>query len=226
MGSDDLFKKRKKTREKRKYAFRQPKADSYLIVTEGTCTEPNYFTALKKRIVEKLGGNLNVVAAPDIDIYGEGTSTERLIEAADMYVSRANILYQNVWIVFDKDDFDDFDNAVSDAEQRGYKAAWGNQSFEYWLFLHFAYSDADLHRDEWVKKLDQLFREYGLSEDGYHKNMEHLYDKLESIDGIHTAIGNAKRRMADFNPLRDKPSKYAPGTMVYVLVEELIAYLE
>ena len=226
MGSDDLFKKRKKIREKRKYAFRQPKAASYLIVTEGTCTEPNYFTGLKKRIVEKLGGNLNVVAAPDIDIYGEGMSTERLIEAADMYVSRANILYQNVWIVFDKDDFNDFDNAVSDAEQRGYKAAWSNQSFEYWLFLHFAYSDADLHRDEWVKKLDQLFREYGLSEDGYHKNMEDLYDKLETIDGIHTAIGNAKRRMADFNPSRDKPSKYAPGTMIYVLVEELMAYLE
>lgn len=70
MGSDDLFKKRKKSRQKRKYAFRSPKADSYLIVTEGTRTEPNYFNGLKEKIVESIGGMVNVVSAPEITIYG------------------------------------------------------------------------------------------------------------------------------------------------------------
>lgn len=226
MGSDDLFKKRKKSRQKRKYAFRSPKADSYLIVTEGTRTEPNYFNGLKEKIVESIGGMVNVVSVPEITIYGKGMATEKLIEAADMYVSRANILYQNVWIVFDKDDFEDFDKAIENADEKGYKAAWSNQSFEYWLFLHFSYSDADLHRSEWVKKLDELFRKYGLSENGYSKNMPELYERLDSIDGVHTAIGNAKRRMSEFVSGRDKPSEFSPGTTVYVLVEELLQYLK
>lgn len=44
--------------------------------------------------------------------------------------------------------------------------------------------------------------------------------------GVRTAIKNAKRRMADFDSKMDKPSKYAPGTTVHILVEELRGYLE
>lgn len=54
-------------------------------------------------------------------------------------------------MVFDKDDFDDFDLAIEMGEAKGYKVAWSNQSFEYWLYLHFRYSDSALHRDEWEK---------------------------------------------------------------------------
>ena len=50
-------------------------------------------------------------------------------------------MYSQVWVVFDKDDFDDFDEAVALAEKYGFKVAWSNQSFEYWLYLHFNYSD-------------------------------------------------------------------------------------
>ena len=46
-----------------------------------------------------------------------------------------------VWVVFDRDDFDDFDQAVQEGVERGYQIAWSNQSFEYWLYLHFHYSD-------------------------------------------------------------------------------------
>ena len=49
MGSDDLFKKRREARKKRSHEFKTPKANSYLIVTEGECTEPYYFNGLKKR---------------------------------------------------------------------------------------------------------------------------------------------------------------------------------
>ena len=40
MGSDDLFKKRRKERKERKCEMLTPKANSFLIVTEGECTEP------------------------------------------------------------------------------------------------------------------------------------------------------------------------------------------
>lgn len=72
MGSDDLFKKRREDRKKRKYEFRKAKANSFLIVTEGKCTEPYYFKGLQKLIKEKIGGMVDVVEVPVIDIYGEG----------------------------------------------------------------------------------------------------------------------------------------------------------
>lgn len=137
MGTDDLFKKRREARKQRQYEKRQPKANSFLIVTEGERTEPYYFSGLKKLISERLGGTVNIVENPVVDIHGEGCSTTRLIEVTDQLVKEAKILYQNIWIVFDKDDFDDFDEAIRESDRKGYQVAWSNQSFEYWLYLHF-----------------------------------------------------------------------------------------
>ena len=84
---------------------------------------------------------MDIVAQPLIDVHGEGCSTTTLVEVANQIIKDAKIIYQNVWIVFDKDDFDDFDQAIQEAINRGYNVAWSNQSFEYWLYLHFYYSD-------------------------------------------------------------------------------------
>lgn len=112
MGTDDLFKRRREARKQRRYETKTPKANSYLIVTEGKCTEPYYFRGLKKLISEKIGGTVNVVEIPSIDIYGEGSSTGKLVEITERLVKEAKVLYQNIWIVFDKDDFEDFDQAI------------------------------------------------------------------------------------------------------------------
>ncbi len=221
MKKEDLFKKRREPRKNRRYGFKTPKANSYLIVTEGKCTEPNYFNGLKKRILDNVGGNVEV-----IDISGEGASTQKLIEITDQRVNRAKIPYQNIWVVFDKDDFKDFDQAIREGEDRGYNVAWSNQSFEYWIYLHFGYSDADLHRDQWNAKLDELFKSKGLSKSGYKKNINDLYELLDSFGGVQKAINNAKNRMKEFKSKKSKPSEYAPGTTVHILVEELRGYLE
>lgn len=226
MGTDDLFKKRREARKQRKHEIKTPKANSYLIVTEGERTEPYYFGGLKKLIVEKVGGTVNVVELPSIDIHGEGSSTGRLIEITEQLVKEARILYQNIWVVFDKDDFEVFDQAIQDGLKKGYHVAWSNQAFEYWLYLHFHYSDSALHRDEWKEKLDEIFKQYGLGNGTYQKNYEDIYHMLNQNDGVNTAIKNAKRRMAAFDCNKDKPSAYDPGTMVYKLVEELKSYLD
>ena len=105
MGTDDLFKKRRIERKKRSHDFRIPKANSYLIVTEGTKTEPLYFNGLKKRILESIGGTVDVVEIPQIDIHGGGRATEKIVEITEEYVSSAKVIYQNIWVIFDKDDF-------------------------------------------------------------------------------------------------------------------------
>ena len=226
MGTDELFKKRRAARKKRQHDIRTPQANSYLIITEGTRTEPFYFKGLQKLIQETIGGTIQVVEVPAIDIYGEGCATGKLIEEARQLVKKAKIFYQNVWIVFDKDDFEDFDQAIQEGEANGYKIAWSNQSFEYWLYLHFHYSDSALHRKEWAGKLTEVFKEYQLGNGVYQKNDSNIYHVVDTYGGVEVAIRNAKRRMSTFEKDRDKPSQYDPGTTVYQLVEELKQYLQ
>lgn len=226
MGSDDLFKKKREERKKRNYGYRQPRANSFLIVTEGERTEPLYFKEMQMRIKNKMGGSIDIYEMPIIEISGEGCSTTSLIEKADELVSKARLIYQNVWIVFDKDDFSDFDSAIKEGENRGYHIAWSNQSFEYWLFLHFEYSDSALHRNEWNDKLTGLFKKYGLGKEEYHKNNERIYQMVDSYGGVNLAIKNAKRRMSGFNQSNCKPSEYDPGTTVHLLIEDLKKFLD
>lgn len=226
MDSDDLFKKRRQERKKRKHDYKQPKINSFLIVTEGECTEPLYFKGLKKQIEKKIGGHVDIVEAPLINICGSGSSTEKLIDIADQIIKNAKLIYQNIWLVFDKDDFHDFDQAIYKGKNKGYNIAWSNQSFEYWLYLHFQYSDSALHRDIWTNKLDEIFKEYHLGNCTYRKNDENIYDLVNTFDGVNNAIKNAKRRMASFREGIDKPSEYDPGTKVHELVQELKKYLD
>ncbi len=226
MGTDEIFKKRREVRRKRDFGYKQPRVNSYLIVTEGKRTEPLYFRGIQKMIAGKMGGTVNIVEIPVIDIHGEGCSTSKLIEKTDEIISKANIIYQNIWVVFDKDDFDDFDQAIKEAMEKGYKVAWSNQSFEFWIYLHFNYSDSALHRHDWNDKLDEIFKQYQLGDGKYHKNYEDIYEMVNIHDGVSTAIKFAKRRMGDFNQIKDKASEYDPGTTVYMLVEELKRYLD
>lgn len=226
MGSDDLFKKRRKERKERKCEMLTPKANSFLIVTEGECTEPMYFEGIEREIRGKVGGRIDVENLPRIDIHGEGTATSHLLQATRLFVKKANIVYQNIWIVLDKDDFEDFDETLKAAEKEGYNVAWNNQCFEYWLFLHFRYSDAALHRNDWIRKLDEIFRRLGISDGKYHKNAADIYDIVNTYGSIDNAIKNAKARMKHYDRLCCKPSAYDPGITVYELVEQLKKYLE
>lgn len=226
MGSDDLFKKRREERKRRKHEYRPINTNSFLIVTEGERTEPLYLKGIQKKIKEKMDGRIDVIEIPVIDIYGEGCGTGKLIEVTERIVKEAKILYQNVWVVFDKDDFDDFDVAIQLGKEKGYQVAWSNQSFEYWLYLHFNYSDSALHRYDWNEKLNEIFKQYNLGDGTYRKNYDNIYDLVNVYDGVNSAIRNAKRRMAGFVDERDIPSQYDPGTMVYKLVEDLKRYLD
>lgn len=219
MGTDDLFKKRRAKREPRKSGSRLPKANSYLIVTEGGKTEPLYLNGIRERIKEVRGGNI------DIHIKGEGRSTFSLLRKANELVRGAHIIYQNVWLVFDKDDFEDFDQAIEEAGKAGYKVAWSNQSFEYWLYLHFEYSDVALHRNDWTAKFSEILKRNRLSKKGYEKNLKNIYTVVDTYNGVDTAIKHAKRRMVDYESSKCKPSEYDPGTTVHILVGDLKEYL-
>ena len=71
MGKDDIFKKKRAERRKRKFENKQPHAHSYLIICEGKETEPNYFNGLNTKIQKKIGGQIKIESIPIIDVIGE-----------------------------------------------------------------------------------------------------------------------------------------------------------
>lgn len=87
------------------------------IVSEGTKTEPYYIEAIVKLINEKYRafstGKLIVVK-------GTGRNTKGLLEYARKNVEREFPQAEEVWLMYDKDDFpiDSFDNTQYSAEGR------------------------------------------------------------------------------------------------------------
>ena len=224
MGKKELFNERRRPRNKRRKEYKSPHTDSFLIVTEGTKTEPNYFKGLRNQILEKTHGKIDVV--PVIEVRGEGKNTESLVDAAAELNRNADIIYQHVWVVMDKDDFPRFDQAIAKAKSMGFNVAWSNQSFEYWIYLHYYYSDVAMHRDDINKKLNQIFKNNGVGGGKYKKEDEKIFDVVNEPPGnTMTAIANAKRRMAKFDLNQTSPSKIDPGTTVHLLVEQLLSYV-
>lgn len=222
MGTDDLFKKRRAAVQERRKEIRDPKPDSYLIVSEGAKTEPLYFDGIAKYINEKYGKSIKT-EKPIIDTQGEGKSTMSLVEATSKIISRSPTIYNQVWVVFDKDDFHDFDEAIVYANELGYKVGWSNQSFEYWLYLHFNYSDAALHRSAYVEKLDTLFKSFGI-EKGYQKNDPEIFNIVTTYGSLQFAVSNAEKVFNAYKP-NEKPSEKCPCTTVQNLILELKPYI-
>lgn len=223
MGTDDLFKKRRAKLQERKRELVTPKPNSFLIVSEGKKTEPLYFEGLAKYINDKYGQSVDI-EKPTITAQGEGKCTVTLVQETAKIVRNANIIYSQVWVVFDKDDFQDFDEAIELAEKYGIRVAWSNQSFEYWIYLHFNYSDSALHRDDWVRKLSEIFKSWGISKTGYQKNDSDVFDLAITHGSLKTAVNNATRIEQSYDD-KMKASQRDPCTMVHRLILELKPYI-
>ena len=128
----------------------------HLIVTEGTKTEPEYFTAIKNLINQQYSERIH------LEIRGRGENTVTLFESAKQIAENDPNGCKHVWIVYDKDDFpaEHFNRtaelcANSSSDGRTYHAIWSNQCIELWFLLHFDYMHSDISRGEYFPKLNQ-----------------------------------------------------------------------
>lgn len=207
------------SRKDRLKSKRQAPAN-YLIVCEGKKTEPNYFNGLKRKINEKYGNKVDVLI-PNIDVKGTGMNTTSLVKYTQKTVNHANKVYGQVWVVFDKDDYNDeqFDSAIKNCD---YNVAWSNPNFEVWLLAHFKKVNRYISKDDVLQELSKEFQKKGLGD--YTKNDTNIFDKVTSEGKLHTAIKNCEH-MEELNK-DGLASQRNPMTKIYKIVDGLKEYLE
>lgn len=193
----------------------------HLIVTEGTKTEPEYFTAIKDLINQRYSERIH------LEICGRGENTVTLFESAKHIAENDPNGCKHVWVVYDKDDFppEHFNLTAelcknSSSDGRTYHAIWSNQCIELWFLLHFDYLQSDLHRDEYYPKLSQRLRP--LHKGDYRKNRNDMFTILRPR--METAIANAKMLYSQKQGLT--PAEAAPCTTVFQLIEALLPYIK
>ena len=100
----------------------------FLIVCEGTKTEPNYFKALVQ-------GSMSDVRKEDIQGVGMGTVAliKETKEIKHDLEKKNNMQFDRVWVVFDKDDFQDFNQAISMSNVFGFGSGWSKVGLVFWF---------------------------------------------------------------------------------------------
>ncbi len=195
------------------------KKPTILIVCEGENTEPSYFKQFR-------------LTSATIKPIGLGFNTVSLVNRAILL--RQEKEYDQVWCVFDKDDFAiiDFNNAIALADANNFGVAYSNQAFEYWILLHFDdHQGAGMHRRDYNDKLNELLKPYNVTYDGENSKVitEEIFELLDGIDTrvqtyrVDLAIARAKR---NYNLLpHTSPALEESSTTVFRLVEELLKYI-
>lgn len=196
------------SKEERKY---------FLIVCEGERTEPKYFNYFRNLLPKEL--------LDTVEISGEGDNTLNIVRKALAYKEEreSNILlpnYDEVWAVYDKDDFPNerYHRAIELASQNNINSGHSNQSFELWYVLHFEFLHSALHRSDYIKILS---KKLGFK---YEKNDERVVRYLFEKCDVRQAIKWAKQ--LDIIHEDKNPSNSCPSTQIYKLVELLLVYCE
>lgn len=194
--------------------------ERYLIVSEGTETEPRYFGAIGGLVNGRYHGQY-----VSVKVRGTGMGTLSLFDEARRIAEGDPDGFTRVWVVYDKDDFPagDFNAVVERCASAStgltvYRAAWSNESFELWYLLHFEYLQAALSRSDYVERLSSRLEAAG--EGRYLKNRGDMYQVLEPR--LAGALANAAR-LAERNA-GAPPAGSNPGTAVHELVGELVPY--
>ena len=187
----------------------------FLIVCEGEKTEPNYFRAFTERRSE----------VKEIKVAGCGCSTCQLIIEAKKLREKLErermVPFDRVWLVFDKDEFKDFNKAIADAKKEGMNCAWSNQAFELWYVLHFQYLDTGVDRKQYIEMIEDKVRKVLKSKTfKYKKNDVGFYQILHEHGNEDFAFKNAEK-LRNRHKGKVDYAAHNPRTEVDLLVKEL-----
>jgi hypothetical protein len=189
----------------------------FLIVCEGEKTEPAYFEYIQNMLPRNL--------LTTIDIRGEGDNTVNVVRKAIALNEKRKKFgsphYDEVWAVYDKDDFpaSRYNQAVTLAARNNIKSGHSNESFELWYVLHFMNLQTALHRDDYIKILSEK-----ILNAPYEKNDPNIAAFIFTRGNVKQAIKWAKVLEKNCADASQTPAGSCPHTRVYALVDELLKY--
>ncbi len=192
----------------------------FLIVCEGSKTEPNYFKGLEKNLPP------GVVNTIELAIEGEGHNTLTVIHdalKAKERIEKQGRIIDEVWAVFDRDSFPEehFNSAIFKGQAVNVSCAWTNEAFELWYLLHFQLFQHGMSRADYRGVIErELSRKLGQAYT-YQKNSEDMYLLLQRHGDIEQAIKRAKKLESEFGDRTDY-ANHNPCTKVHMLIEKLL----
>lgn len=184
------------------------------IYSEGEVTEREYFLAIKDEL------KLSTIHIKPI---GTGYHTVSLVKEviAKRYRDEEGIETE-WWVVFDKDSWNDFDEAIALAEKNNIKVAYSNECFELWFLLHYNLLENDIGRSNYYKILT---KEFGFNYEKHGKELKYskrIYPLISAIEKTaHRHAAQLLKTHTDSGV--ESPNAKVPSTTVHLLVEKLRA---
>ena len=201
------------SRKIRRQLFKQriPKLGYYFIVTDTKETEQNYMFGLRNSIPPELQGKLVIKVVK--------TKTKNLVEEA-LNLASLNPQYGEIWIIFDRDQVQNFDEIISESITKGINIGWTNPCIEEWFSAYFGAMPTYANSVSCCNGFEQIFERNAHQK--YVKSDLAIYEKLNRFGNEEKAIRIATQKMHDHRIQgKYKPSEQIPGTTVHLLVDEI-----
>ena len=201
------------SRKIRRQLFKQriPKLGYYFIVTDTKEIEQNYMFGLRNSIPPELQGKLVIKVVK--------TKTKNLVEEA-LNLASLNPQYGEIWIIFDRDQVQNFDEIISEAITKGINIGWTNPCIEEWFSAYFGAMPTYANSVSCCNGFEQIFERNAHQK--YVKSDLAIYEKLNRFGNEEKAIRIATQKMHDHRIQgKYKPSEQIPGTTVHLLVDEI-----
>ena len=209
--------KKKNLKSCRKRPSVRDEQKSILILTEGERTEEQYFNEL----IQELGVGAWVEVIEKVK-----SAPIKIAEKAQAFIEEKED-YEIIYCVFDKDIHSDYDRAlelinnINGMDSVEVHAISSVPCFEFWLYLHWSYSDGSYSSArELIRKLKKIpeFKDYDKSIQG--ALFEYLFIRR------HTARDNAIRVLRSARGHQNKPKLHYqnPSTQVHIVLKMLEHY--
>lgn len=181
---------------RRRGAFREPNR-LYLLVSEGTVTEPSYFDGMVQH--ERIHGVSVRTYGAGADPFGVVDYAIRLMAENRKQVRAGRAAkFDEVWVLFDVDEIKAGRIAAAKAKAKanGIKVAVSNPCFEVWLLLHHSDHNASITTTQVQRKLLKIDPRYDKRVDyrQFAEYREAATTRAEALDRSHD------REKTDGNP--------------------------
>ncbi|WP_456076109.1 RloB family protein [Hoylesella nanceiensis] len=191
----------------------------FLIVCEGEETEANYFRSFIKNRwseIQTIHPTIKGCAKGTCQLVKEAKKIRKDLE------QKRDAKFDRVWLVFDKDDFKDFNKAILAARKEDMQCAWSNEAFELWYCLHFQNIGTTIHRNQYIKIIEKAIKRASKQKNyKYNKASKDFYEVLQKYGNEEKAKKRAEQLRNKFDPSNKDFAKQNPRTEIDLLINEL-----